>query len=289
MRLKHNTVAAVTLASLASLMALSSHTANAQRAALEKPASQSSDSLDEKIQQAALEDCDVVIIGEHAGVRNPQRNSQYKYTFNVGINWLFPRLDVSEPQLDMVRKLGFDVRSFKDWEKEGILCDGWIQVGKYLSDKVTILASAGGAAADIKNDFNGKLLSLHVPNGRTEFFITPIELRYAPFGRASLDREETSRELKRIVDDAVRNAKPWVGFTVGLNYVNARGSAYLEGPFGNKLYLQKMDDDHIFGNVSVRAGLDFPLNRRDYLTLFATYYRAFGIDGLSKPGFDYQE
>lgn len=214
---------------------------------------------------------------------------QKQWYFIVGMNQLYPSLDESEASLDLLQMVGIDPRSFKDMKDEGTLIDVWVQVGRDINEKWTWLVSTGGAYKEIKNHYEFACIDLDVDLVRGEFFVTP-EIRYHPFGKPNLELDQdTKRSFAKQVKDSITHARPWVGLAAGITYEKAKGSAVVSGPFGHSLTLQSEDHDHIFAQISPRAGIDFPLTETVFATFALQYYHPIAIPGISEDDFNYKD
>ena len=163
------------------------------------------------------------------------------------------------------------VESFKDWSDDSEVWDIWLEGGRDLSPKASWFISAGGTGATIRT--NQTYFPVGIP------FTTDVRFRgtelgimgglaYFPLGKPALDcRSRTWNVVKQ----AVLRAKPYGEIGVGYTFFRGEGTVTLGLPMLNRLYKNKEEFRFHLLEISPRIGVEFPLNRRDSISLVGSY------------------
>lgn len=196
---------------------------------------------------------------------------------NVGASNFHPRLWESESKVNsqMNHTLGAVIPSwerpttFKNWEKDWMIWDADIAIGRDITPKTAWAARTGGAVAMIGNVNRYWPIISDVHFGRKTAFVT-LQGYYFPFGKPELKDEPVGPMAT--LKAAFANAKPYVALGGGYVLMRVTGDAKvnLEG-LGRVFRKQDNATQHML-QISPRLGVELPFSDRDSVAVELAYY-----------------
>ncbi|MEA3365999.1 MAG: hypothetical protein U9Q79_10205 [Candidatus Hydrogenedentes bacterium] len=206
-------------------------------------------------------------------------NERSKWFLVFGTGNLQPRLEPSELQIKQQINDVFGTvfprwekpRTFRDWRDEFRLWDLHVGFGRELSPKWVWMSTFGGSLGTVRNEDRYYPLGIptmfHVDFSRKLWFAS-TGLLYYPWGQSVFEESEGALERFR---RSLKGSRPFVGGIGAYLDLSTEGVVQIDLPLTSFdpriVQKQRMRSPYL----SPRAGVDFPLTKKDDVVLAAGY------------------
>lgn len=204
------------------------------------------------------------LIHERVRVRGVEEADKKHGWFLTGGECIYDSpLKESEKEIGMIDDIGFSLipdwkrlTTFSDFRDKGLLSDFFIGGGKHLGEHFSAYADIGGGYGYINNHHTYGLLTTHFDFARWDVY-AELNGEWFPLGKTHPEFKETGM-FKRLIEGA-KQAKPVVAVTLGYSLQGSDFHVKFKGPFGNKLFGFRQNDEYEAKYVTPTVGVVMPI------------------------------